>query len=328
MAVDLGITNTSRYYTTPDDASFTLPDSDWAIISIARCDVGDSAAQYLWSTGSAPPLANTAHVLQSGVNLQMLTAYNTLASQEVSGAIPIGDWHMYVATRISGMLYSKICYLNPDNRSSVSSTSGVSVSGSTSNGGILIHGGRGDLSPNRMLRGALSWDALLIGKGLSDSEILDLQDGTTVLLDAPYAASVQNVWHFDSAASSTIVDIVNGKVATRVGTGYGADVADPILPFTTATGKGINLVLSDRASGAPRASVTGIVYRWYDSTTAAGAPVVFGTAGTTDASGVFNLDLAASSLDAGQVGYLVIFKQNGSAALDWHFSGRITVAAT
>lgn len=327
MAVDLGSTNTSRYYTTPDDASLTLPDGDWSIISVARSDVSDANAQYLWSTGSAPPLDNTAHVLRAGSTNQMITAYNTLANQEVSGVILSGDWYMYVATRISGMLYSKICYLNPDNRSSVLSTSGASVSGSTSNGGILIHGGRGDLSPNRMLRGALSWDALLIGKGLSDSEILDLQDGTTVLLDAPYAASVQNVWHFDSSANSTIVDMVSGKVATRVGTGHGADVADPILPFTPATGKGINLVLSDRASGAPRASVTGIVYRWYDSTTAAGAPVVFGTDGATDASGVLNIDLAASSLDVGQVGYLVIFKQNGSAALDWHFAGRVTVAA-
>lgn len=326
MAVDLGSTNTSRYYTTPDDASFTLPDGDWSIISVARCDVGD-AAQYIWSTGGAPPAVNAVHVLKSSTTNRMITAYNTLANQEPVGAIPIGDWYMYVATRISGMLYSKICYLNPAARSSVSSTSGVSVSGSTSNGGILIHGGRGDLSTSRMLRGALSWDALLIGKGLSDSEMLDLQDGTTVLLDAPYAASVQNVWHFDSAASSTIVDIVNGKVATRVGTGHGADVADPILPFTPVTGKGINIILSDRASGAPRASVTGIVYRWYDSTTAAGAPVVFGTDGTTDASGVLNIDLAASSLDVGQVGYLVIFKQNGSAALDWHFAGRVTVAA-
>jgi len=225
------------------------------------------------------------------------------------------------------MLYSKTSYINPGVRTTVASSGGLDVTGSVSNGGVIIHGGRGDLASNRFLRGKLSWNALLIGKGLSDSEILDLGEGVTVLLDAPYAASVQNVWHFDSSASSTIVDMVSGKVATRVGTGHGADVADPILPFTTATGKGVNITLSDRASGAPRASVTGIVYRWYDSTAAAGAPVVFGTDGTTDASGILNIDLAASSLDVGQVGYLVIFKQNGSAALDWHFAGRVTVAA-
>lgn len=52
MAVDFGMANASRYYTTPDDASFTMPDGDWTIISVAQSDTGDYNGQYLLSTGN------------------------------------------------------------------------------------------------------------------------------------------------------------------------------------------------------------------------------------------------------------------------------------
>lgn len=269
MAVDFGIGNTSRYYTTPDDASFTLPDGDWTIISVAQSDVGDSNAQYLVSTGNAPPTANSMHLMRHGGTDRGAAAYNTVAVQvSTSGSVTSsGLWYIYVATRISNMLYCKTSYIDPANRTSVATSVGTSISGSTSNGGALIHGGRGDLASNRFLRGKLSWNALLIGKGLSDSEILDLQDGTTVLLDAPYAASVQNVWYFDSSSSSTIVDLVGGKIATKVGTGFGADVADPILPFAAAASvfdaqKGavsvVGVAASDISVQADNATVGGI----------------------------------------------------------------------
>ncbi len=323
MAVDLGSTNSSRYYTTPDHASLTLPDGDWTILSVARSSILDDSAQYLYSTGmvaSSPPAVNLFRGATPGYGAY---AYNDTLIHDTATAAAVTDiWYLYAVSRFSGASWVTICEIGP------SSTSNASITKSctgTSNGGALIHGGRGDLNTARMWRGAISWDALLIGKGLATAEIQDLARGNVVLLDAPYAASVQNVWHYDSKDTTVVTDMVGGLTATQVGTGYGADVADPILPFTPSATKGVTLVLSDRATSSPRAGLTGLVIRWWDSPTASGAPVVFSTTATTNASGELIVDLSTSSLSVGQTGYIDVYKENASADLDFHFSGRVVV---
>lgn len=328
MAVDFGAGNTSRYYSVPDNAALTLPDGDWTILCVNRPANFGANHQYMVSTGVAftNPGVNL-YIAGGGIN-KVTGIYNDeLTNNPSEGAVLADVW------RISHLVRRNDVVLAGDTTiaaTPVQKTEGVcetAAAGTTSDGINWIMGGNSALNSNRFFLGSISWVSLIKGTGLTLTQLSEIASGATVLMDAPYAGNISNVWHFTGSAAATATDLVGGLDANKNGSGFSSDRSDPILPFTPSGSKGINLVLSDRATSSPRTSVTGIVYRWYDAPTDAGAPVAFGTDGTTDASGVFNLDLAASSLTVGQVGYLVVFKQNGSADLDWHFSGRVTVAS-
>lgn len=65
----------------------------------------------------------------------------------------------------------------------------------------------------------------------------------------------------------------------------------------------------------PAASVTGISWAWYDAAppTLSSLPAVTGTGASTDASGVFDVAIAATTLSTGQTGTLLAIKSDGTA---------------
>lgn len=91
--------------------------------------------------------------------------------------------------------------------------------------------------------------------------------------------------------------------------------------------RGAEVVLHDRATLTPRANVTGITARWWDSPTAEGAPLLKTDLASTDASGLLTLDLdAVTSLAVGGTGYLVLYKAGAGPDTDLHFAGRWAVS--
>ena len=51
MAIDFGNPNTGRYYTVPDHADFTLPNSDWTYLALVERNGASSTTNYIVSTG-------------------------------------------------------------------------------------------------------------------------------------------------------------------------------------------------------------------------------------------------------------------------------------
>lgn len=91
--------------------------------------------------------------------------------------------------------------------------------------------------------------------------------------------------------------------------------------------KGVGVVLNARATVTPRTSVTGITARWWDSPTAAGAPLLKTDSASTDGSGVMTLDLdSVTSLSVAALGYLVAYKAGATPADDLHFAGRVAIS--
>ncbi|WP_090369220.1 putative Ig domain-containing protein [Nitrosospira sp. Nl5] len=90
--------------------------------------------------------------------------------------------------------------------------------------------------------------------------------------------------------------------------------------------KGIQITLNSRASLEPVVSVTAITARFWDSATAAGAPLLKTDTASLDGSGVIELDIdSVTSLSVGDYGYLSLYKAGATPADDLHFAGRVPV---
>tara|TARA_R110000868_G_scaffold323523_5_gene584456 strand:- start:393 stop:761 length:369 start_codon:yes stop_codon:yes gene_type:complete len=78
----------------------------------------------------------------------------------------------------------------------------------------------------------------------------------------------------------------------------------------------ISVTLTD-ASNLPIASLTGLRWAWWDSSTLSTqvAPVIKGSGATTDTSGVFSVTtLTGSALTAGQVGWIEVSDSDGTTS--------------
>lgn len=116
--------------------------------------------------------------------------------------------------------------------------------------------------------------------------------------------------------------------ATDDGTNTAATNAfDITITAAVAVVKGVEVVLHDRATLTPRASVTGITARWWDSPTAAGAPLLKTDSASTDGAGLLTIDIdSVTSLSVAALGYLVLYKAGAGADADLHFAGRVAVS--
>lgn len=94
------------------------------------------------------------------------------------------------------------------------------------------------------------------------------------------------------------------------------NVADAVYAGMLAAFYSVRCSVTLTTNGStPAASQTGISWAWWDAAppNLATAPVQSGTGATTDASGVFNVTLTSSTLNAGQTGTLLAIKSDGTA---------------
>ena len=309
MSVNFGSTNSSRYYSVPDHTDFTLPDGDWTWVAVVKRQSNGADAKYLISTGTINA-ANSFNLLVAGSTSGVLASYNTNANLEPIGTPPpVDTWFVMYVSRRSGFLYAG---WNPIGGGSGEESSAQAVTG-TSNGTSLILGGRNDLNSARMWYGSVSWAALLKGKGLTAAEIGDLASGATVLMSAPYAAQVSNLWWLQSSTPSTVTDSVNSRIATRTGTGYGTDDTDPIPPIAGGVTKGVTLRLYNGASDV--GALTSIQAVFFDQAEPKDflTPVFTTATATTDGAGNIAVNVnAGTALSIGQNGFLILYKLDGA----------------
>lgn len=325
MTIDFGTTNSSRYYSTPDNAVFTLPDSDWFWAAAIEVRFDGSEFGYIVSSGA--PAAGTFNLWlqRSSGPLSVTCKTGNDAFLNSPTGLATGDRAIVYATRRSNLLYCGFC----EDGGTASESSGQAISGSFNSGGNLIIGTRGDLSGTRHYRSGIEWVALNTTEGITAAQAQAIAGGTP-LLDSAVGTNVSYALSM-SASSATIVDAVAGLTATRNGTSYPADTADFFHPLTAGGGsavKGVRVIWRDRA-GTLYPSRTGLRIRWYDETDqfSWGTAVVNINNGTSAAiTAVIEVNLAGSSLNIGQEGSLLIYDEDlGDDRDSKVFHGRMTI---
>lgn len=225
MSIYFGSSNTTRYYTCPDHADFTLTGGHTWLAVMAPDLTNTSEPKYLISTGGID-VSNSANlfVTSSGSSLGYSCNGPTV---QTTVAMSSGVFTLSYGRRISGNVSAGAINLT----TKVHEKSPGATSSNTSNGGTLTIGGRNDLSNTRMFRGWISWVALL-NVGLSDADLDALAAGTKKLVD-DFNANIVEYWD-TTTPSATITGKKKGHVLTRSGTGYGTDGADP-LPYSSGS---------------------------------------------------------------------------------------------
>lgn len=124
-----------------------------------------------------------------------------------------------------------------------------------------------------------------------------------------------------ASAASIVVTATDDESNTAATNAFNIAITD----FVEAV-RGVQVVLHDRATQSPRASVTGITARWWDSPTESGAPLLKTDTASTDAAGLLELDIeSVTSLSLAGVGYLSIYKAGATPETDLHFASRLAV---
>jgi len=224
MAIDLGSSNTTRYHKLEDHEDFTLPNGDWAWVTLARVET-TANPRYLISTNTVGA-ANSFNLLIDSGFLQVATQVNTGALLRAPVAPASGARMWAYVTRRSGSLYIGWA---PVGGSSANESEAQAISG-TSNGSLLYIGARNDLNTARFWQGGWSQVALVSGAGITAAQAIELAKGAP-LLSMPFAPSIKFLLHGRTASDATITDLIGGKVATRQGTGYGTNEEDAQTPY-------------------------------------------------------------------------------------------------
>lgn len=334
MAINPLLANTSRYYSIPDSALTTFPDSDWFVMGAVRIPAVVSTPKYFFSTGAIGDAGAVNIWRQSDIDA-LGTQVGSAAFFSTATTLATGDQVVYYLTRRSDNLYLGF---NKIGGGGSTETAGQAISG-VKNGGDLRIGARNDPTLNTArlytdkmggavivnhTRSCSAEDAAAVAGGMP---LLgsDLIDGASLVLPLV-------------RASSTINCLVSSNVATQQGTGWGTDEAFPLnifpqainhisIPTSGGGGKQVTLTWQDGA-GTLRPSTTGLRINWYDQVDPGlwATPIIQSSTGTSNGSAVVTVDLASSALSVGQDGYLHVVEIDGTDHKDSIvFSGRMTV---
>lgn len=238
MAVDFGDGNTTRRYTVPDSADFTLPNDDWTWLIAGEITRTSDHSYGISTNGYAA--VNSVNLL-SGVGGEIAIAYEDTIQESIAGGASTNTPFILAGRRISGTLDIAIINIGS---SSVNKSSGTSIAGTTSNGSGLWIGSRSDLNTTRHWDGPFTYAALVTGDYVSDDDLIALSNGAP-LLAMPFASSLVEVFHFQSSTASTVSGLIKGHVATQAGTSYGTNEEDLITPYADE----VNYIYSAAAVG-------------------------------------------------------------------------------
>jgi hypothetical protein len=151
----------------------------------------------------------------------------------------------------------------------------------------------------------------------SGTTTYNLTSGTPATATVPATATIT-----DGNTTGTFnATIVAAGTTTITATNAADSEETDSVVLTVAALKGISLTFG-------QVSLTGLDWAWFDSIDPAtwDAPAVSGSAESTDGSGVLSIDLTGTTLDVGQQGMLVIWKEGATRPDDVAYVGIETVA--
>ncbi len=326
MAIDFGVTNATRQYTVANSADLHLPDSDWTIAVLVRPQDATKRKTILsMGQSSANTFLSFVHDEASN-DLGFAVRYGTLAEINWGGGDVVQDTYYWQYTaRRGNNIYVGAAEFG----------GGVASEGTPIDYGgesiqptaDLFIGSQVDNNVARYMQGQVDRVVFIKGYGMTLADAQTLAGGT-LPENAAFAASIDINFFLENSSSVSITDSVSSLVATKVGTGWGANEATPYGAPPPVVTKGIEFTLKDD-QGALIASQAGIHMAFFDQPTPGTfvAPVFKTTTGATDASGVVSLDLdAETSLNVGGNGYLSLYIPDaGDHKLSRIFSSRMTI---
>ena len=196
-----------------------MPNGDWGIAALIRPTLSSSTnPKYLFSTNGYGA-ANSMNVFIGPGNNAISCRYNDTAEQISAAALSVGSDYIIYVTRFSNLLYVGYSLMGSGSRTE---TAGLSVAGTSSNGGNLYIGARSDLNVDRFWRGNIEWLAFSNNAAFRAADIIDMSNGSPVM--QVIGNKLTRLWHWQTA-TSTERDLITGQTATRNGTGW-ADAED------------------------------------------------------------------------------------------------------
>lgn len=224
MAVDVGLSgNTSRYWSVPDSAGLTLPNSDWSWLTLIYPQDAVST-KYIISKGLYFDINSfNLIVYSSDTGWGLSTQVHVLDGVIFTSTLPANQWYWAYATRRSGVLKLGYC---PVGSSSVSEIGNVAISAEYNSSSPLEIGRRSDGEPTRYWQGRYSKAIFTPGYSVSKDEIAALCKGV-LPEDMELSSFIRFYADFEHANKSVIVDRTGRYALTRNGTGWGANQKDP-----------------------------------------------------------------------------------------------------
>lgn len=295
MAIDLGSSNTSRYYSVPDHADFSLPNGDWAWISLAYPE-NSAATKYLISTGPYQT-ANVFNLIwyPSGGFGISANVHLGLGDTTTNTSPAVDKWYWVYGTRRGGSFYSGRAAVDG---SFSEESPGVAISAGYNSAVGPNIGRRSDGTADRHWKGRWAQVAFVSGDGITLDQTKELANGTPIL-GMPFAPSIKFLLFGRTAFDATIGDFIGGKTATRQGASYGANEEDVQTPYiwmpeyirsTATSGGGSTGTVAytnanDTSSASGTTTVTGSVAytNTNDTSAASGTTTVTGSSATTNA---------------------------------------------
>jgi len=216
MAVDLINANSTRYYSVPDSASLTFPDSDWFLAFWTRVDDNSgSFFQYIFSNNNFA-VANSLNIFlqETGAGVPNIWRVTTSTFSQPSSLAPGGDSkdRLVIVQRNGSNLELWFCEAHSTATKEFDSV----YSDGAINGGVWNIGRRVDGNTDRYYEEHFG-DIIKGSVTISQSQIELIARGVpiTQIIDP----SKIDVWFQFREASSQVVDIINGNIATRQGSG-------------------------------------------------------------------------------------------------------------
>lgn len=242
MAIDLGAANSTRYFTIPDHADLTFPDGDWFLAFWTNVNNNSgSTFQYIFSNNTINA-ANSLNIFLIGDGWGDATInewrVNTDTYSQNSTAATGADNknRLMVVQRNSGNL--EMWFAEPN--VTASKQLDAVYSDGAINGGDWYFGSRNDVSTTRMYDNVFG-DLIKGTVALTQAQIELLALGVMPTLVTDY--SNLDVWFPFRENAATVVDLINGHVATRQGTGLVTVEHFPVvsghasyIPFTPGAG--------------------------------------------------------------------------------------------
>lgn len=251
MAVDLIDANNTRYYSVPDDASLTFPDSDWFIYMWTQVDENSGTAfQYLFSNNGFEA-ANSLNIFLREASASSPNEWRaaTDATGLTSTAAPGADSkkRLIVIQRNGSNLEMFFC---EPNATATNEDTTANLDGAI-NGGLWNIGRRVDGNSTRYYEEHFG-DVVKGSVALTQSQIELIARGVSPI----YVTDPSNldVWFQFHEATATVVDIIGGNIATRQGSGLLTSEHFPVvgnlysfIPVVAVGGPAASLLLMQQS---------------------------------------------------------------------------------
>lgn len=221
MAIEFGPSgNSSRYYSMPDNAALTRPNTDWSIFSLLYFNSTAPSGEDIISQGSyGVSQSNNIYIYSSDIGLKVHTRPDSLVG------FSAGIWYGVLARRQGTSLTIRRA---PIGSKTVTVGNTVTITAGYDSTSSFAIGRRSDVG--NYFNGRVSDVIYIPGYAMSSSELLDIVNG--VPMQASSWWDYRSVhFYFNNASQANVIDLTQRLAMTRNGTGYsrGSTEIDPPL---------------------------------------------------------------------------------------------------